>query len=236
MSPCLPGSYPKFVIRFPFASIGLVLLIDENPEYFLTSILMPLVQSNRPRILLHTACLNCVSEKFPVCAWPVMMRRAESATAVSRAWLAKKTTAVSMMANISARNGAATMPNSTAAIPSLPRAKRRIVLKRSNRAGIRCLVRWERPARIAWIITLLSGCVRCAARTDRQAIRLSGLMLSKITLSKCCCDRLQEPQPRSHFANHAGKKPRDAQRLGPLAPAAVDWLLRASAWPEAVVK
>ena len=61
-----------------------------------------------------------------------MMRRAESATAVSSVWLAKKTTAVSMMANINARNGAATMPNSTAAMPSSPRAKRRTVLKRSR--------------------------------------------------------------------------------------------------------
>ena len=52
-----------------------------------------------------------------VCACPVMIKRPESATAVSSAWPAKKMTDVSRMAKISARNGAATMPNSTAAMP-----------------------------------------------------------------------------------------------------------------------
>src|SRR5215470_14957468 len=54
-----------------------------------------------------------------------MISRLESATAVSSAWPAKKMTDVSRMAKISARNGTATMPNSTAATPDCWRTKRR---------------------------------------------------------------------------------------------------------------
>ncbi len=53
-----------------------------------------------------------------VCACPVMIRREASATAVSSAWPEKNTSAVSMIAKSSARNGAATSANSTAAEPS----------------------------------------------------------------------------------------------------------------------
>src|SRR6185295_10320836 len=60
-----------------------------------------------------------------VCACPVMIRRPESATAVSSAWPAKKMIDVSRMAKISARNGTAIMPNSTAATPDCCRTKRR---------------------------------------------------------------------------------------------------------------
>src|SRR6516165_2487153 len=63
-----------------------------------------------------------------------MINRAESATAVSNAWPAKKTIAVSMIANRSARNGAATRPNSTAAVPSWRRAKRMAVPSAAQRA------------------------------------------------------------------------------------------------------
>ena len=144
---------------------------------------MPLAQSNRPRIFAQTADLNCAWVKLDCCAWPVMMRRAESATAVSSVWLAKKTIAVSMMANISARNGAATMPNSTAAMPSSRRAKRRTVLKRSKDEGESRLVLAARPARIAWIMTPLPRIDR-AMRTHRhQAICLIGFIRSKIELS-----------------------------------------------------
>src|SRR5882757_7828583 len=54
-----------------------------------------------------------------------MISRPESATAVSSAWPAKKMTDVSRIAKISARNGTATMPNSTAATPDSCRTKRR---------------------------------------------------------------------------------------------------------------
>ena len=59
------------------------------------------------------ALLNAVWDI--ACDCPVMIRRAESDATVSSVWLAKNTSPVSRMANIRARNGAATKANSTAA-------------------------------------------------------------------------------------------------------------------------
>src|SRR5437016_4098941 len=67
-----------------------------------------------------------------------MIRRAESATAVSSVWLAKKTIAVSMIAKVRARNGAATSANSTAAAPSSRRASL-IFVRTRRRAAIASL-------------------------------------------------------------------------------------------------
>src|ERR1700674_5565733 len=63
-----------------------------------------------------------------------MISRLESATTVSRYWPAKNTKAVSMMANISARNGAATSANSTAAAPSSRQSSRRAAADPSSRS------------------------------------------------------------------------------------------------------
>ncbi len=87
-----------------------------------------------------------------------------------------------MMANISARNGAATMPNSTAAMPSSPLAKRRTVLmRRSFHAGKPA---WFRPRGLRGLHQSSRHSPHhtrvCDARgTNRQAISLTGLIISK---------------------------------------------------------
>ena len=92
-----------------------------------------------------------------------------------------------MMANISARNGAATMPNSTAAMPSSPRAKRRTVLMRNSVAAERAALFRPRGRPDCLDHPATAPDTSCDARgTTDQAIRLNRLILSKITLSNCC--------------------------------------------------
>src|SRR6266436_7978141 len=74
---------------------------------------------------LQTLSLNCVCLMADDCAWPVMIMRAESCVTVSSTWLAKNTSAVSRIANSSAKNFGATSANSTAAEPRRLRRNRR---------------------------------------------------------------------------------------------------------------
>src|ERR1700738_4370839 len=75
-----------------------------------------------------TSCLKFAASEAAACAWPVWTMRAESCVTVSSTWPAKKTIAVSMIANSSAKNTGATKANSTAAEPGRLRRNRRKAL------------------------------------------------------------------------------------------------------------
>src|SRR5262245_41886908 len=98
---------------------------------------MPLTQSNMMVSLAQTAFLNCAWVKEEFCAWPVKIRRDVSCVTVSRIWLAKNTSASSMIANRTPKNIGATSANSTAAAPlRLRRNRRRMLVLGGVEGGI----------------------------------------------------------------------------------------------------
>src|SRR5580704_8910539 len=120
MSPGIPGENEKLFWIWPFW-IGRLVLAEQKLWGVSTSI-RTLLQLNIEERFWQTAVWKLARLKLWFCAWPVRIRRLDSATAVSSVWSAKNIRALSMTANRRARNGAATTANSIIAEPSSRRS------------------------------------------------------------------------------------------------------------------
>jgi hypothetical protein len=126
MSPGPPGWYPNPPLsRLPSLSIGFDVSIFANDGIALHVHVQAGFAAEQSVDLAADGLLELRLIHARGLRLPVMIRRALSVAAVSSACPAKNTMAVSTIANISARNGAATRANSTAAAPSSWRSSRR---------------------------------------------------------------------------------------------------------------
>ena len=62
-------------------------MAEEKLLYTRTSMMRSRLQLKSAVTRLHTSALNCAAVMLEVCAWPVMIRRDASLTAVCMTWL-----------------------------------------------------------------------------------------------------------------------------------------------------